>query len=135
MPPRTVSERNTLWAPWAATRPSIAPPVTVAEAVVGRFPRATTADFGHWGDGGVHCNVVWPPDAPPSAQELDEVRALVFDLVVDRFDGSYSAEHGIGPHNASQWERRTDPARRRMLAALRQVVDPLGVLGHADLPF
>ena len=107
----------------------------VAEAVVGRFPRATTADFGHWGDGGVHCNVVWPPDAPPSAQELDEVRALVFDLVVDRFDGSYSAEHGIGPHNASQWERRTDPARRRMLAALRQVVDPLGVLGHADLPF
>ncbi len=107
----------------------------VADAVAERFPRATTADFGHWGDGGVHCNVVWPPDSPPTAEELDELRTLVFDLAVDRFGGSYSAEHGIGPHNAAQWTRRTDPTRRRLLAALRDVVDPLGVLGHAGLPF
>ena len=107
----------------------------VAHAVAERFPRATTADFGHWGDGGVHCNVVWPPDAPPGSDELDALRDLVFDLVVDRFDGSYSAEHGIGPHNATQWIRRTDPARRRMLTVVRQVVDPLDVLGHAGLPF
>ena len=42
-------------------------------AVVAAFPRATTADFGHWGDGGMHFNIVFPPGEPPSADEREEL--------------------------------------------------------------
>ena len=104
-------------------------------AVVAAFPRATTADFGHWGDGGMHFNIVFPPGEPPSADERDELRELVFGLAVDGHGGSYSAEHGIGPHNASWWQRSTPPATRATIRAVKTVFDPLGVLGHPGLPY
>ena len=104
-------------------------------AVVAAFPRATTADFGHWGDGGMHFNVVFPPGEPPSADEREALRELVFGLAVDGHGGSYSAEHGIGPHNASWWDRTTPPATRATIRAVKTVFDPLGVLGHPGLPY
>ncbi len=107
----------------------------VTELVPRRAPRARVADFGHWGDGGVHCNVVWPMDAPPSSDELIDLRQAVVEVTVERFGGSYSAEHGIGPVNAEEWRRRTPPAEQRILGALKASVDPLGVLGHPGLPF
>lgn len=90
------------------------------------------ADFGHWGDGGVHCNVVLAPDA--SQRDVAEIRSVIFD-VVDELGGSYSAEHGIGPVNAQRWRRTTPPGRRKVLAAVAATVDPLGILGHPDLPY
>ena len=99
------------------------------------FPRSTVADFGHWGDGGMHCNVVFPPGEPPSAIEREELRDLVFGLAVDRHGGSYSAEHGIGPHNARWWERSTPDPVKALSRSLKAVFDPLGVLGHPGLPY
>ena len=98
---------------------------------------AVVADFGHWGDGGVHCNVVLPSTTP--ASELDvrrnAIRETVFGLAVDEFGGSYSAEHGIGPGTARWWRRHTDPAQQRAIAALAATCDPLGILGHPGLPY
>ena len=37
----------------------------VRTEVAVRVPRAVVADFGHWGDGGMHCNLVFPPGAGP----------------------------------------------------------------------
>jgi FAD/FMN-containing dehydrogenase len=106
-----------------------------ARAALARaVPRAIVADFGHWGDGGVHCNVVFPPDAPPDGPERARCREVVLGLAVE-LGGSYSAEHGIGPHNAEWWERCVDPGVRDLLAGVRRLVDPLGILGHPGLPF
>jgi len=99
------------------------------------LPRATVADFGHWGDGGMHCNLVFPTGAPPSPSEHGLARELVFGTAVERFGGSYSAEHGIGPHNADWWRRVTPPGNQRVVRSLRTLFDPLGVLGHPDLPY
>lgn len=104
-------------------------------ALAAAAPRAEVADFGHWGDGGVHCNVVFPADAPPTDDERARCRDEVFAIAVDRFGGSFTAEHGIGPHNAAWWERCVDPGTRTLLAGLRRVVDPLGLLGHPGLPY
>ncbi len=101
-------------------------------------PAATLADFGHWGDGGVHCNVVLPADAAsaqPGAPQRAAIRELVLGTVVDRFGGSFSAEHGVGPLNADWWRRCTPAATRARWRELASVVDPLGVLGHPGLPY
>lgn len=103
--------------------------------VAGHRPDLVVADFGHWGDGGVHCNVVVPAGRPLGAEGVARLRASVSALVTGRFDGSWSAEHGVGPLNAGTWAATTDEVTRRALAAHRSVVDPLGVLGHPGLPF
>jgi FAD/FMN-containing dehydrogenase len=111
---------------------------TVRDQLAERLPTATLADFGHWGDGGVHCNVLIPGDDPaarPDAPERAAIRELVLGTVVDGFGGSFSAEHGIGPLNADWWRRCTPAATRERWRDLAAVADPLGVLGHPGLPY
>ncbi len=111
----------------------------VRSAVRAELPRAQVADFGHWGDGGVHCNLCFPHahgvPSPPTEAELDAARDLVLGLVVEGFGGSFSAEHGVGPSNAEWWRRTTPTTTRSLLRALSEQVDPLGILGHPGLPF
>lgn len=106
----------------------------VRTEVAARLPRAVVADFGHWGDGGMHCNLVFPPGAGPDDAERAAAREVVFGLAVERFGGSYSAEHGLGPHNADWWLRVTPPATVAAVRSLRDRFDPLGILGHPGLP-
>jgi FAD/FMN-containing dehydrogenase len=117
--------------------PQLVAEVRAAAAV--QLPRALVADFGHWGDGGVHCNLVFPDlggdPAPPDERERALARDLVLGLVVDRFGGSFSAEHGIGPANADWWRRVTSEGTRTVLRSLSFAADPLGILGHPGLPY
>ncbi len=121
-------------------RPSLPELVAaVRRAVAAELPRAVVADFGHWGDGGVHCNLVFPHvegvAAPPDDDERARATRIVLGLVVDRFGGSFSAEHGIGPTNADWWRRTTSEGTRRMLLAFADAADPLDLLGHPGLPY
>jgi FAD/FMN-containing dehydrogenase len=85
--------------------------------------------FGHLGDGNIHFNLEQPVDADPAwflAQDhaiMDTVNA-----VVRRFDGSFSAEHGVGrlkPYMMPEWRGGAElDAMRRIKAAL----DPGGIL-------
>jgi FAD/FMN-containing dehydrogenase len=97
-------------------------------------PGWSVADFGHWGDGGVHCNVVVDHHVAVDAVAAGSLRRTIYELV-ERLGGSYSAEHGIGPLNAEWWSLRTPVMHRRLLASFKQQVDPLGVLGHPGIPF
>jgi len=99
------------------------------------LPRTFVADFGHWGDGGVHCSVIVPFDEPLDDTERSQLRELVFGLTVDRFDGSFSGEHGIGPVNADWWRRTRSAGSRRLTHAIATFCDPLGVLGHPAMPY
>jgi D-lactate dehydrogenase (cytochrome) len=104
---------------------------SIAARLVPGWP---AADFGHWGDGGIHFNLVAEPDSVLDAVRVEELRNEVYELV-DRLGGSYSAEHGIGPLNAGWWSRHTPELHQRALASFKEVVDPLGVLGHPGVPF
>jgi len=107
----------------------------VRQMVADRWPGLDVADFGHWGDGGVHCNVVVPTHRALDPAGVVELRRAVYGLTVERFGGSWSAEHGIGPANADWWLRTTTPAEQAALRAFKESVDPLGILGHPGLPF
>ena len=120
-----------------SVRPSDLPALRagVRELVASRNPALTVADFGHWGDGGIHANVLIPAGAGFSSADTESLRHDVYELVGDRFGGSWSAEHGIGPLNADQWRATTPSAEVSLLTAAKDAADPRRILGHPGLPF
>ena len=98
------------------------------------FPQVLLTDFGHIADGGLHFNVVWPKDAaaPYAPEVVQGLRDRLYDLVVRVYDGSFSAEHGVGPHNIDYYRRYTDPVTQAIAGRLRTLTDPLKRCGAVD---
>ncbi|MFN8092295.1 MAG: FAD-binding oxidoreductase [Vicinamibacteria bacterium] len=103
--------------------------------VAAEYPFVRVCDFGHWGDGGVHLNLVWKKDdAPkPPAEVKRELQPRIYELAVTRLRGSYSAEHGIGPHNQLFYDRYTPEAVKALCRGLKAQLDPKGLLGTTRL--
>lgn len=99
--------------------------------IAGEIAGAMVCDFGHLGDGGMHLNIVVPAGTAPDA--IDRLRARLYDLVVGEFDGSFSAEHGIGPYNQTFHRRFTDAPLQAVAGALHAQLDPRGRLGNVRL--
>lgn len=98
------------------------------------YPAVRVCDFGHWGDGGSHFNLVWPHDATDDHAGLKlELQQLVYDTVVRDYAGSYSAEHGVGPHNQRFYDAYTPDALKQAARALKQHFDPDRRLGRVHL--
>jgi len=99
------------------------------------YPFVRCCDFGHWGDGGTHLNLVWTEaESPCPASELVPVlQARIYDLAVLEFEGSYSAEHGVGPHNQRFYEAYTAAPVRALNGVLKAHLDPLRMLGTTRL--
>ncbi len=85
--------------------------------------------FGHLGDGNLHYNVFPMPGKNRAAYEAErpEVKRVVHDLV-HAMDGSVSAEHGIGRLKVKDLETYGDPAKLAMLRAIKDALDPLGIM-------
>jgi len=96
-----------------------------------RYPWLKVMDFGHWGDGGAHFNMVWPAAAAPAydADIVAQVRDVVYDLVVHKYHGSFSAEHGVGPYNQMYYHRYVSAPAQRLAGSLQRLMDPHGLLG------
>lgn len=115
------------------------PPSAIAEftgavrrELAASAPDVRVCDFGHWGDGGTHLNLVLPKtdEAPERAAAL---QALVYRIAVDEFDGTFSAEHGVGPHNRDAYVAHVPAVVRSAAAALKRQFDPEWRLGTVDL--
>ncbi len=101
-----------------------------ATALEARWPGVRLVNFGHLGDGNLHYNVQAPvgQDAATFLREEEHaINAVVFDAVVAR-DGSISAEHGIGVLKREELARRKDPTALAMMRAIKQALDPQGLL-------
>jgi FAD/FMN-containing dehydrogenase len=109
--------------------------VDARKAVEERFAGSRVLAFGHLGDGNIHFNVQPPVSADGKAwleAENDAVNAFVHDFVAAR-GGSLSAEHGIGQLRLAEFQRTIDPVRLRTLRAIKQALDPLGILNPGKL--
>jgi FAD/FMN-containing dehydrogenase len=105
-----------------------------AKAEVERaFPGAIASAFGHLGDGNVHFHVRAGSRAAPGWYEAEgeAVTRRVHDLVTAA-GGSISAEHGIGQLKREELERLS-PARVQTLLAIKQALDPLGIMNPGKL--
>ncbi|WP_118136002.1 FAD-binding oxidoreductase [Oceanicella sp. SM1341] len=90
--------------------------------------------FGHLGDGNLHYNVF--PAAGRDRADYDDLRAKVTEMVHDLVharDGSVSAEHGIGRLKTGDLVRYGDPAKLAAMRAIKQALDPLGIMNPGAL--
>ncbi|SDY76473.1 FAD-binding oxidoreductase [Citreimonas salinaria] len=97
-----------------------------ALAALGRF---RINCFGHLGDGNLHYNVFPMPGETRSDHEdrRDAIKTCVHDLV-HSFDGSVSAEHGIGRLKVSDLEKYGDPTKLAAMRAIKAALDPAGIM-------
>ncbi|MBK8978952.1 MAG: FAD-binding oxidoreductase [Planctomycetes bacterium] len=104
----------------------------VRAALAQAYPFVRLCDYGHWGDGGSHLNLVWDRSAAPAdeASFWSALQTLVYDLCVHGFDGSFSAEHGVGPHNHAFYRRYVPAPVQRAARALKEHFDPQRRLSH-----
>jgi len=85
--------------------------------------------FGHLGDGNVHFNVSQPVGAD-SAQFLarwGEINDAVNKIVL-KYNGSISAEHGIGKLKRDSLPKVKDPVALELMRGLKRMLDPNGIL-------
>jgi FAD/FMN-containing dehydrogenase len=104
-------------------------------AVEARFPGVRIIAFGHLGDGNIHFNLMPPTGADREAwmaENGDKASAFVHDLVVAR-GGSLSAEHGIGQAKLAEFARLADPVRLAAIRAIKDALDPLGIMNPGKL--
>jgi FAD/FMN-containing dehydrogenase len=101
--------------------------VTAAE-VETAFPGTRASGFGHLGDGNVHFHV----RGEAVRNQSSEISQLVYDLVT-LAGGSISAEHGIGQMKLDELERLGPPAKLHAMRAIKQALDPLGIMNPGKL--
>jgi FAD/FMN-containing dehydrogenase len=99
------------------------------EAVSHLLPGCRFVSFGHLGDGNIHYNVSQPVgmDKEKFLGMWNEVNDAVFD-VVGRFEGSISAEHGMGRLKAYRMPAIKSPVEFAMMRDLKRLFDPHNIL-------
>jgi FAD/FMN-containing dehydrogenase len=104
--------------------------VEAGAALVARLvPEGYLVAYGHAGDGNLHFNVNQraETDAADFAGREAPLRRAVHDLVA-LFDGSISAEHGIGRLKVEELRRYAQPSELAAMHRIKQALDPHGIL-------
>lgn len=93
------------------------------------MPGARFVSFGHLGDGNIHYNISQPPGMEKGhfLARWNEVNDVVF-AVVARFEGSISAEHGIGRLKAHRMTAIKDPVELALMRQMKAALDPHNIL-------
>ncbi len=99
-----------------------------------RYPDFEICLFGHVGDGNLHVNVM-KPDAMSREDFLartHEADATLFELV-KKYEGSVSAEHGIGLLKKDALAYTRSPEEIALFRSLKDVFDPAGILNPGKI--
>ena len=99
-------------------------------ALAAAIPGVRFVNFGHLGDGNLHYNIQAPAegDAKVFLREQEEnVNTIVYDTV-QAFDGSISAEHGVGELKRHKLVKHKSPVALGMMRAIKGALDPRGLM-------
>lgn len=118
--------------------PAINFDVSLPQADIGRFAQACEAAFsarwpqkhalyfGHVGDGNLHVSVDGKT-VGGTPEAIEAVEAELYRLVGE-FQGSVSAEHGIGLHKKPYLQASRTQEELAAMRAIKQALDPLGLM-------
>ena len=105
------------------------------DAIVGEhYPDFEIVWFGHIGDGNLHLNIL-----KPDAMDKDEffgkcatVNKWVFETV-QKYNGSISAEHGVGMTKRDYLEYSRSPVEIEYMKAVKAAFDPNGIMNPGKI--
>lgn len=134
-----ISESLSKYSPYKndiAVRVSKVPPF-VADLdgiLTAAYPTWEVVWFGHIGDGNLHINILRPSGMAKEdfVRECRKVDELIFDCV-KRFDGSISAEHGVGLTKKSFLGFSRSGAEITLMKGIKTVFDPDGIINPGKL--
>ena len=144
----TLEQRDAFWFLWefmpeaqrlegGSIKHDVSVPVGAAPAFLARAREAAEAfmpgirvvAFGHLGDGNIHFNISQAPGADTSAFLAQwEAMNEVVHGIVEQFQGSISAEHGIGRLKRELLKKTKDPVALEVMRMLKSTLDPRGIL-------
>ncbi|WP_420997827.1 FAD-binding oxidoreductase [Cupriavidus sp. 30B13] len=127
-----VAEFPVMWAPNAAFDVSL--PIgrigdfadALRARVLATWPHAELVNFGHVGDSNLHVSVRLPGATDEDFPE-HEISGAVYAVVRD-FQGSISAEHGIGFHKKPYLHCSRSPGELALMRLLKRSLDPNNIL-------
>lgn len=93
------------------------------------MPDVRVCPFGHLGDGNVHFNLCQPKggDRETFVAQWDDAHRVIYD-VVDKFNGSFAAEHGIGRRKTDEMARYKSVIELDSMRAIKRALDPNNVM-------
>ncbi len=105
------------------------------DAIVGEhYPDFEIVWFGHIGDGNLHLNIL-----KPESMSKDEffakcatVNKWVFEIV-QKYNGSISAEHGVGMTKRDYLHYSRSPAEIALMKSIKAVFDPNGIMNPGKI--
>jgi len=92
------------------------------------FPGIRIINFGHFGDGNLHFNICPPIGSDKSflISNADEIHRIVYEQI-EQFQGSISAEHGIGQLKRNDLENHRGPTAYKMMKQIKNALDPKNI--------
>jgi FAD/FMN-containing dehydrogenase len=98
------------------------------------FPGCRMVTFGHLGDGNLHYNVSAPERVLDETfiEQQDAINLIVHDAV-HRFEGSISAEHGLGMLKREEITRYKSLVELQLLTAVKRALDPWNIMNPGKI--
>jgi len=134
-----ISETISRWTPYKNDISTVISRVPAfleeVEAVVNKsYPEFEIVWFGHIGDGNVHLNILKPDDLPMAdfQQRCGEVSKWVFDIV-QRYEGSISAEHGVGLLKKDYLHYTRSALEVAIMRQIKKAFDPQGIMNPGKI--
>ena len=105
-----------------------------SDALHGAFQQLSIVAFGHLGDGNLHYNLACADQVANASfiQREAEVNRIVYDLVHE-YDGSISAEHGLGQLKRETIQRYKSSLELRLMAQIKQLFDPFQLMNPGKI--
>ena len=98
------------------------------------YPNFETIWFGHIGDGNLHLNILKPQDMEVKEfkTQCETVNRYVYGLIAE-FQGSISAEHGVGLIKKPFLSYTRSDAEIALMQAVKKVFDPKGIMNRGKV--
>lgn len=106
----------------------------INQVVSNHYPDFEIIWFGHIGDGNLHLNILKPEDMAKEDffEKCQQVNKWVFEIV-ERYQGSVSAEHGVGMTKKAYLQYTRSEAEIAYLRGIKQVFDPNGIINPGKI--
>ena len=106
----------------------------IDELVAEQYPDFEIIWFGHIGDGNLHLNILKPEDMAKEDffEKCQQVNKWVFEIV-EKYQGSVSAEHGVGMTKKPYLQYTRCEAEIAYLRGIKQVFDPNGIINPGKI--